>query len=325
MAIGARRATKNMHARRAALLIAATVSADGDGFRTMSLFIGRSGEDSNAHGSPVYAGCSKSGSCDTPGRWHSQASQDRIVLKAVFQGKRDGYFVDLAANHPILKSNTRALERDYGWRGLCIDGNEEFLMLLLKRRKCEVIGAIVSSEANGEVMYRRWHGVGGSGSTGSWQHALSGIVGFDNKANVTDDPLAKKLAGGHRAKGPSAEAGFRDVRSISTRLQDILHRSNAPSTIDYLSLDVEGAEEAVMRLFPFQTYTFLAWTIERPSDALQNLVASHGYVFVAEMPGNFGEKLFLHSSLPGGVDAARVRVQALMRDMASESALRRAG
>ena len=59
---------------------------------------------------------------DTLGHWNSQAGQDRTI--ALLTDYKPGFFIDLAANEPILHSNTRALERDYGWRGICIDGNQ---------------------------------------------------------------------------------------------------------------------------------------------------------------------------------------------------------
>ena len=293
---------------RLLLLFAATASAlDGDGFHSLSLFVGQQGERDAVQGQPPDRTCKRFASCDTPGSWHAQALQDRCVAQAIFPGKRDGYFVDLAANHPILKSNTRTLERDFGWRGLCIEGNEEFIMLLLKRRRCQVVGAIVSSDADAVVQYRHWVGSGGGGSTGTWQHALSGIVGFDNAKNATS------------ARKSSKNAGFRDVESVTTRLEDVLRRHNAPTTIDYLSLDVEGAEETVLRRFPFGSYTFLSLSIERPSKALQEIVASNGYVLVADLPGNFGEKLYVHQSLPGGATQAGERVKALLQQRESEA------
>ena len=73
------------------------------------------------------------GSNDTAGMWHSQVGQDRTIAR-LFGNKRGGYFVDLAANHAILNSNTRTLERDYGWSGLCIDANPEMLWELANER-----------------------------------------------------------------------------------------------------------------------------------------------------------------------------------------------
>ena len=36
------------------------------------------------------------------------------------------YFVDLAANNATEASNTRLLERDFGWRGVCIEANPRY-------------------------------------------------------------------------------------------------------------------------------------------------------------------------------------------------------
>ena len=58
---------------------------------------------------------------DKPGARHSQCNQDCVVL-ALLQLKRDGFFVDLAANDGLYMSNTWALERYYGWDGVCIEG-----------------------------------------------------------------------------------------------------------------------------------------------------------------------------------------------------------
>lgn len=46
--------------------------------------------------------------------WFSQAAQDELVI-GLLRGKRDGYFIDLAANDALLLSNTYAMEQRYGW------------------------------------------------------------------------------------------------------------------------------------------------------------------------------------------------------------------
>jgi hypothetical protein len=46
--------------------------------------------------------------------WFSQAAQDELVI-GLLRGKRNGYFIDLAANDALLLSNTYALEQRYGW------------------------------------------------------------------------------------------------------------------------------------------------------------------------------------------------------------------
>ena len=85
---------------------------------------------------------------DVAGRWHSQAGQDRLVLK-LLQGKTSGFFVDLAANDALHLSNTRALERDFGWRGLCIEGNPLLTTRLAQVRDC-----------SGNEIWIRWNTTG---------------------------------------------------------------------------------------------------------------------------------------------------------------------
>ena len=70
------------------------------------------------------------------------------------------------------------------------------------------------------------------------------------------------------------------IQVEAVTLIDLLDKENAPSVIDYFSLDVEGAEERVLRGFDFNKYIFSALTIERPSQDLNRLLFSKGYVFV---------------------------------------------
>ena len=51
---------------------------------------------------------------------YSQAKQDQWVM-SLFGGKRGGTFADIGAGHPESISNTVALEREFGWRGLLCD------------------------------------------------------------------------------------------------------------------------------------------------------------------------------------------------------------
>lgn len=60
------------------------------------------------------------GGRDRMGRWHAQAGQDRTVAK-LLENQKGGFFLDLAANEPVVLSNTRTLERDYGFKGICIE------------------------------------------------------------------------------------------------------------------------------------------------------------------------------------------------------------
>ena len=69
---------------------------------------------------------------------------------------------------------------------------------------------------------------------------------------------------------------------------------NAPKTIEYLSLDVEGAETAVLKYFPFNKYKFLAMTIERPTKELNATLFKNDYTFVKNYKV---DTFYIHKSL----------------------------
>jgi hypothetical protein len=81
-------------------------------------------------------------SLDRPGTWCSTSSQDRTVA-ALLSG-RAGFFIELGASHPVSGSNTRSLERDHGWHGLCVEANPRNHNALLAARTCHVVAAAVS-------------------------------------------------------------------------------------------------------------------------------------------------------------------------------------
>lgn len=66
------------------------------------------------------------------------------------------------------------------------------------------------------------------------------------------------------------------IEIYTTTLEKELDEVNAPKIIDFLSLDVEGAEWIVMRLFPFHKYKFICMAIERPNKKLDILLELKG-------------------------------------------------
>jgi hypothetical protein len=56
--------------------------------------------------------------------WTSQVGQDRTIAE-IFDEKRGGFFLDLAANDAAVLSNTLTLEQSFGWRGICVEANPE--------------------------------------------------------------------------------------------------------------------------------------------------------------------------------------------------------
>uniref|UniRef100_A0A7S1NIZ9 Methyltransferase FkbM domain-containing protein n=1 Tax=Eutreptiella gymnastica TaxID=73025 RepID=A0A7S1NIZ9_9EUGL len=214
-------------------------------------------------------------------RYNSQVGQDRVVFSLLGNHSR-GFFVDLAANDPKCISNTYTLEKWLGWNGICIEGNPFYIPKLRKQRDCTVIQTAVDTTAGQTVRFRVDN------------MYMGGIVSrdLDNK----------------KTKG-------RSITLQTQTLEGILDEHCAPRTIDYLSLDVEGAEWRVLQNFSFSRYQFRIMSIERPGKKLGRLLRMNGYTQVKTL-GPYGDELWLSTAflrtLPrravGAVKAFKPRV-----------------
>ena len=155
----------------------------------------------------------------------SQIGQDRWVAERVFPGVRDGYFLDVGSADGYVNSNTWALEQR-GWRGICVDP----FPTNIEGRTCQMFKDVVGSVAGQKVTFVKAGEIGGiQDHLGKWK----------------------------------ADAGQAQTVELTTvTLADILSRAHAPSSIHFLSLDIEGAELEALKGLPFDRYTFGALAIE---------------------------------------------------------------
>lgn len=213
--------------------------------------------------------------------WTSQSNQDKVVA-SLFQNKTGGYFVELAANDAVDISNSYALERNLQWNGLCIEANPRYWRDL-SFRDCQVVGAVVGKRRDEQIQFE--FGIGWNG----------GIVNkdFDNTQATQANTF------------------------YTVPLEEILKRNGAPNILDYLSLDVEGAETYVMESFPFDRYTVRVITIERPKVALRDLLRSKGYKLL-KLLSAYGETLWVHESQVAVLDIESLDVFDFFPDQAVE-------
>ena len=196
---------------------------------------------------------------EKPGMRHSQCNQDCVVM-ALLQLKRGGFFVDLAANHPVTWSNTKALERDFGWNGVCVEPNPIYHNMLLTHRACTVVAAAVGSR--------------------------EGTALFKMNTNVRSGAFGHIIDQGGRLDTAVSEVTITTFGRIAVE-------ASVPAHIDFLSLDVEGSELAVMRAFPYEAYSISLLSVENPPTVLVALLASRGYAYLCDN-GPYRDKLFAH-------------------------------
>lgn len=190
--------------------------------------------------------------------------QEQAVL-GLLGKKRGGSFIDLASHQAVTLSNTYALERQFGWTGICIEANHVNLDDLRSMRTCQVVMAAVGNSTRMQpIDFAQGNGAGG----------LGGIVGdgMDNTHNKNRGRLK---------------------RYYTVPLLEVLERFQAPTTLDYLSLDIEGAEYFVMKNFDFDKYTFKIMTVERPEPLLMSLLHTAGYKIIKKVKYDV---LYVHES-----------------------------
>lgn len=87
-----------------------------------------------------------------------------------------------------------------------------------------------------------------------------------------------------------------DVATIS--LIDLLNENNAPSFIEYLSLDTEGSEYEILKDFDFTKYIFglidVEHNYEEPTRTkIRTLLESNGYNYIGE---NKWDDCYMHNT-----------------------------
>jgi len=223
---------------------------------------------------------------------HSQQdSQQDVLVSLLLKDKSKGFFVDLAANHYKARSNSYNIEQYDYWNGVCIEPNPAYLLGLLSHRKCLIFINPVSDKLNERVKFRFHH-----------DGLFGGIVGedFDNKDLETS--VIQSSSGNNSVSSNNTSPLDVDSYLYTVTLETVLDFVEAPRVIDYLSLDVEGAEENVLRHFNFSKYNFSMITVERPNIRLHNRLIAHGYLFVYTLKGGFGDCLYIHHTI-GDVQA----------------------
>lgn len=193
-------------------------------------------------------------------KYYSQCRQDKWIIEDIFDHKEGGFFVDLGAADGIDISNTYILEKKYKWKGICIEAEDSIFKNLKLNRNCICVNVCIDDYEKKQIKFTKGRGL------------IGGIIDQD-----TDN------------KGFISSSEF-DQKETFT-LASVLDKYNAPKFIDYLSLDVEGAEHRIFRDFPFGKYKFLAMSIEKPKKELLDILKKNGYIKVGS---NDFDKLFIH-------------------------------
>jgi FkbM family methyltransferase len=184
----------------------------------------------------------------------SDLHQDLFVLSEL-NFMRNGFFVEIGATNGLDGSNSFLMENSFGWKGILVEPALGWhAELFLNRPKTIIEKKCIYKDSNSLLDFVE---VGGTG--------LSSIKDL----SMNDD--FSHL----REKGKTYKVG-----TIS--LNDLLSKYNAPSMLDYLSIDTEGSELEILSSFDFARFQFKVITCEHnysPNrEKLNQLFISNGYI-----------------------------------------------
>ncbi len=183
----------------------------------------------------------------------SYQGQDRFVL-GVLGGLRNGFFLDSGASDGVRGSNSELLEREYGWRGICVEPNRKLYEKLVGNRSCVCLNCCLY-DREGEVEFLEAAEVYG------------GIV-------QEYDPAFRSFAEAQAAERRPEAADRQPVIKMARTIGSILEEHRAPRVIDYWSLDTEGSELAILRSFPFDEYRVRVLTVEHNYSSAREEIAA---------------------------------------------------
>jgi len=184
----------------------------------------------------------------------SQLGADLWVLYELGE-MRDGYFVEFGAADGHFLSNSWLLEAHYGWNGILAEPNATVIdQLRANRPNCAVDSRAVYHE---------------SGTTQTLVVADIGVLSALTEF-AEDDQHAEARRGGQ------------EIEVTTVTLDQLLDEHNAPDHINYMSIDTEGGEAAILEGFDFDKRTVDLISVEHNNvsaerDAMYELLTSRGY------------------------------------------------
>ena len=154
----------------------------------------------------------------------AQNRQDVLAL-VVSKFKRAGVFVEIGAADGVSLSNTHMLETQFEWSGILVEPSRGFFQALSGSRKARIDTRCVSDKSGESVVF-------------SERGVLSGIENTIQGRPPGDFFWSKKYS----------------VDTVT--LLDLLNEHEAPSEIDFLSIDTEGSEYKILKQFNFDQFRF---------------------------------------------------------------------
>ncbi|KQS56409.1 hypothetical protein ASG17_10485 [Brevundimonas sp. Leaf363] len=168
-----------------------------------------------------------------------------------------GYFVEFGAADGVYLSNSYLLETTYGWKGVLAEPNPASAPLVRAARNCFISDKCVFNRSGEHIAF------------------LPAVMGELSRIRdiVPDDT--------HERSGRRLGEASKEIQVETISLNDLLIEAQAPQRIDYMSVDTEGSEFAILSTFDFERWDVRAISVEHNFTLLREqlfeLLTAAGY------------------------------------------------
>lgn len=210
----------------------------------------------------------------TRGGYFSINNLDKQLEK--YLGHEGGYFVELGAYDGVTQSNSLYFEINKGWSGVLIEPVPHNFLLCVEQR-------------NGNNKY-----FCNACTSFDYPHKYVEMQ-YSSLMSVSKDlDLDVEDIDAHVQESKKYFTNIEPIFSfgaLARPLNDLLTEAKAPSVIDFLSLDVEGAELDVLKGINFNIYRFRYILVElRDLSRVEQFLIQHGYRLIDQL--SFHDYLF---------------------------------
>jgi FkbM family methyltransferase len=189
---------------------------------------------------------------------NAQLFQDLFVI-FFLNGKRNGFFVEFGATNGIDLSNTFLLERHFEWKGILAEPAHCWHNALKTNRRASIDLRCVWAQSGHALEFKE-----------------TKIPELSTVSNLTEKDFNRD--------------GRKDGKSYiveSVSLNDLLTFHKSPQVIDYLSVDTEGSEFAILEKFDFAKFDVNIITVEHnfcdpDRKNIHDLLTAKGFVRLFE-------------------------------------------
>ena len=196
------------------------------------------------------------------GGYHSLDEIDKQLEKYVDYD--NGFYVELGANNGVTYSNSLYFETKRNWKGILVEPTPHNFLLCREQRSkknhiyCNACVSFDYKEKYVDIKY-------------------ADMMSISENLDLDLGDKEAHIEGG-RAHLKETETVFA-FGAVAKTLNSLLKKAEAPKVIDFLSLDVEGAELEVLKGINFEKFSFKYMLIEvRNLKRVEDFLIERGYV-----------------------------------------------